>query len=223
MSAKPPLQDFKEVIRKALFGLNIEKAREHSRMDHHVKGLNYLNLQRSDSFTLKLYLIEEQANNNSGYLVHPHNHRYEFNTVVLAGRISNVIFDDVGAKPVKDERRMFEDDISGGGDFAARRFVFDAETKQLSSAQDTWLDIDSGLSAGHGAGGSYFTKTNQIHTLFTWPEPTLLCLSQYQDMQGSSVIYLPVGMDENSLEITSRLPTLEEMEAMRLRCLELIS
>lgn len=212
---------FAQLVVRALKNLNVEKAAQFSAINHHVVGLNYLNLHRSDNFTLKLYLIEEQANNESGYLVHPHNHRYEFSTQVLAGRIGNVVFDDVGVRPHKSEQRLYEDDIAGGGDFAADKFKYSSEAGLIGAPEYTWLDIDTGKSAGYGAGGSYYLKTDQIHTLFTWPEPTLLALSQFADIRDKTRIYLPHGQTELP-PLTARTPTLDETEAMRLRCLELI-
>lgn len=210
------------VVRKALKGLNLEKAQAHSQIDHHTPGLNYLNLQRSDKFTLKLYLIEEERNENGCYLVFPHSHRYEFNTLVLAGHVSNVVFKDVELPPApKSEQQLWEEEISGGGDLQANRFRYSREKGMFGKAEPTWLTIDTAQSAGYNRGQSYYMKTNQIHTLRTWPEPTLLLLSQFHDREVSSSIYLPHDQYELP-ERTGRTPTLEETEAMRVRCLELL-
>lgn len=221
MSAEAPMKDFRDVMRKALEGLNLEKSQQHSQMDHHTPGLNYLNLQRSDKFTLKLYLIEEDIKRNGGYLVYPHTHRYEFNTVVLAGSIGNLIFEDVGKKPKKTKQQLWEDDIAGGGDFGAERYEYTYEDGLLDVPAKTWLNINTGASAGYNVGQSYYLKTDEIHTLVTRGEPTLLCLSQFEDKAKSNHLYLPIGT--TLPERTGRTPSMEEMVAMRHRCLELIN
>jgi len=221
MSAEAPLKEFRDVMLKAIEGLNLEKNQEHSRIDHHTPGMDYLNLQRSDKFTLKLYLIEEDIKVNSGYLVHPHTHRYEFNTVVLAGSIGNVIFEDVGKKPKKTCQQRWEDDIAGGGDFAADRYQYSYEDGiDDLCPQETWLNVHTGASAGYNVGQSYFLKTDQIHTLVTRGEPTLLCLSQFEDKAKSNRLYLPRGAAMP--ERTGHTPTMHEMVALKNRCLELI-
>lgn len=223
MSAKPPMEDFKEVVRKALKHLNIEKAQPHSRINHHTEGLNYLNLQRSDKFTLKLYLLEGLNNNNSDFLVHPHNHRYDFNTVVLAGRIANVVFNDIGSeKPARTEEQKYWQDIADGGDYLANRFTYLPEKGAFGAPVETWLEIDTGKSAGYMPGESYFLKSKQIHTLKTFDEPTLLCLSQFEDKEDTTNLYLPKNV-EDIIFGTARIPTLVEVEAMRLRALEMLS
>lgn len=221
MSAEAPMKDFRDVMRKALEGLNLEKSQQHSQMDHHTVGMDYLNLQRSDKFTLKLYLIEKDVNHNSGFLVHPHTHRYEFNTVVLAGSIGNLIFEDVGKKPKKSPQELYEDEIAGGGDFGADHYQYTYEDGLIDVPIKTWLNIHTGASAGYTVGQSYFIKTDQIHTLVTRGEPTLLCLSQFEDKAKANSLYLPHGTVLQ--ERTGRTPSMEEMVAMRNRCLELIN
>lgn len=204
--------NFRNVVKMALEGLNIEKAAAHSQIDHHTPGLNYLNLQRSDKFTLKLYLIEGLNNNNGGYLIHPHSHRYEFSTTVLAGQIKNVVLNDA--------------DLSGGlrGDKSSRfpmnRFNYSFEGGAGLTPERTWLEVDPELSLIYTAGDSYYLNTKQIHTLETFDVPTLLCLSQFEDKQQTSSIYLPPKTKMPAP--TGRRPTLEETEALRLRCLELL-
>lgn len=203
--------NFRDVVRMALENLNVEKAACHSQLDHHTPGLNYLNLQRSDKFTLKLYLIEGLNNNNGGYLVHPHTHRYEFSTQVLAGKISNWVFEDTG---------VMSGLLSGRRGSPMRRFDYSHEEGIGRSPEKTYLHIDRELSKTYDAGESYFLNTKQIHTLSTFDEPTLLCLSQFEDKQQISSIYLPPKTEMPAR--SGRTPTVEETEALRIRCLELL-
>lgn len=208
MSGKKPHDDFRKVIIKALEQLNIEKAAQHSRLDHHTVGLDYLNLQRSDKFTLKLYLLAPNTNNNSGFLVHPHTHRYEFNTVVLAGRVENVVFADTG-----------HSSLAGGmSDIPMIRHNYSPEGIS-GKPKGTWLcqTDDSGI---YNAGESYYLKTDQIHTLRTSNRPTLLCLSQFADLAEKSSLYLPPGYELG--RPTGYIPTVSETEVLRQRCLDLL-
>lgn len=208
MSGKEPYQSFRETIVKALQHLNVEKCMPHSRINHHTPGLNYLNLQRSDKFTLKLYLLEPNNNHNSGFLVHPHTHRYEFNTVVLAGCVENVVLKELGNKvPPKGKR-----------DFPMIRHEYSPEGVS-GKPLGTWL-YETDESGIYESGQSYYLNTDQIHTLRTSNRPTLLCLSQFADLAEKSSLYLPPGYELGAP--TGRIPTLEETEAMRLQCLEML-
>lgn len=209
MSGKQPYDDFRQVIIKALQQLNIEKAAQHSRLDHHTVGLDYLNLQRSDKFTLKLYLLAPNTNNNSGFLVHPHTHRYEFNTVVLAGRVENVVFVDPGNKSIPGDLL----------NFPMVRHEYSPEGIS-GKPKGTWLCHQIDDSGVYNAGEAYYLKTDQIHTLRTSKWPTLLCLSQFADLAEKSSLYLPPGYELGAP--TGRIPTVSEAEVLRQRCLDLL-
>lgn len=202
---------FRATVVKALETLNVEKVMPNSRIDHHTPGLNYLNLQRSDKFTLKLYLIEGLNNNNGGYLIHPHSHRYDFNTIVMAGEIRNVVLDDEGILGALGSRK---------GRIPMARFNYSHEEGISAKSEKTYLRVNEELSRIYGRDESYLLDTSHIHTLETFDMPTLLCLSQFDDKQQTSSIYLP---PKTKLEPpTGRVPTLEETEALRVRCLELL-
>lgn len=207
MSGREPYESFRETIVKALQHLNVEKCMPHSRISHHTPGLNYLNLQRSDKFTLKLYLLEPNTNENSGFLVHPHTHRYEFNTVVLAGRVTNVVFADPGNKAVP----------KGATAFPWLRHEYTPEG--LGGFKGAFL-YETADTQTYNCGGSYYLKTDQIHTLKTSDVPTLLCLSQFADVAEKSSLYLPLRYKLGAP--TGRIPTVEETDAMRLQCLEML-
>lgn len=202
---------FRATIVKALQTLNVEKVMPNSRIDHHTPGLSYLNLQRSDKFTLKLYLIEGLNNNNGGYLIHPHSHRYDFNTIVMAGQIKNVVLEDESIAGALADKK---------GRIPMARFDYSHEAGISAKSEKTFLRIDEELTRVYVRDESYLLNTTQIHTLETFDMPTLLCLSQFEDKQQTSSIYLP---PKAKLETpTGRIPTLEETEAMRARCLELL-
>lgn len=202
---------FRATVVKALETLNVEKVMPNSRIDHHTPGLNYLNLQRSDKFTLKLYLIEGLNNNNGGYLIHPHSHRYDFNTIVMAGQIRNVVLNDEGITDALGDKK---------GRIPMARYDYSHEEGIGKKPEKTFLRLDEELSRVYVRDEGYLLNTTQIHTLETFDMPTLLCLSQFEDKQQTSSIYLPPKV---KLEPpTGRVPTFEETETLRVRCLELL-
>ena len=195
------------LVRRQLIDLDLEESIKHSVMDHHVPGLQYLNLSRSDKFTLKLYLIEGARNDQSGFLIHPHSHRYDFNTVVLAGKVQNTVF---------------KEGLEGGRDSTRHSMVrldYSPENGLAKSGPPVCLR-ETAESGVFGVRESYFLNCKQIHTLKVWPDATLLCLSQFEDKRESSSLYLP---PRHQLDpITSRQPSMVELKDLRARCLELV-
>lgn len=63
-----------------------------SYFNFHVEGLTYINLFRDRQLTVKLYLFNDVKLNKQGYLVHPHNHSYNFYHKTLVGQIANSRF-----------------------------------------------------------------------------------------------------------------------------------
>jgi hypothetical protein len=56
-------------------------AAQNSVINHHVEGMEYLCLHRSDKLTVKLYFIDPERMRQQvpgTYLVTPHTHRYSF-------------------------------------------------------------------------------------------------------------------------------------------------
>lgn len=199
---------FANLVKKALVNLNVEKAAQFSALDHHVVGMDYLNFHRSDKLTLKLYLIEGDVDNGDGYLVAPHTHRYEFSSYVLSGGIQNVLFEDTGRHTVmtRERNRYYLHEFDA--DTAGQRYEMTANLRETSAHF-------------YGPGETYFTDTKQIHTLRTQSRPTLLALSQFSDLRDTTAIYLRQRTDAPLIR-TCRKPTLEQTEAMRVRCLQLI-
>lgn len=206
---------FASSIRMALEGLNCEKAALHSQLDHHVEGLNYLNLSRSPKFTLKLYLIEAEVGNNhgvvpggEGYLVSPHSHRYEFMTQVLAGSVTNVLF-----KQAKN-RSGYE---TGPFDL----FAYNPDSCGFEPQGSRGLVIKSQNT--YHMDETYYIRTDEIHTLQTTGIPTLLCLTQFEDLSESSSLFLPRGFGSSpDFKRTGRTPSPDETKAMRDRALEMM-
>ena len=201
---------FADLVRRKLLNLDMNESIKHSVMDHHVPGLHYLNIERSDKFTLKLYLLDGAKNNQSGFLIHPHSHRYNFNTVVLAGRVKNVIFQEAGLPAFHDDLPMV-------------RMKYSPEKGLEEDAGKPLLlrrDMSSADAGVFGPGQTYFLFANQIHTLEVMPGKTLLCLSQFEDVRDHSRLYLP---PRHKLKpVTSRPATMPELQDLREQCLSML-
>lgn len=59
--------------------------------DYHIKGFDYLCLRRSAHWTDKIYFFRDDLS-ELPEVVHPHDHRYNFDTQVLAGEMTNSLF-----------------------------------------------------------------------------------------------------------------------------------
>jgi hypothetical protein len=183
--------------------MDLVEMMNHSVMNHIIDGMHYLCLHRSPKVTLKLYLIERDSNDFSGFLLHPHTHRYAFDTVVLAGELDEIKFG---------ERE--------GGEWD--RHVYHTETRSFRPAATAGLVPHA---TRHRRGSHYFNSTSDIHTLraVTVGEPVLLGLHQFQDMESRSNLFLPAGRPEAMKFSQSRRPSLDDMKWLRSRCLDLLN
>lgn len=68
--------------------IQIEDVVANSFRNFHAKGLDYLCLMRSPDLTIKVYFFDE-APEHTSEVVAPHDHRYDFQTEVLAGELRN--------------------------------------------------------------------------------------------------------------------------------------
>lgn len=179
---------------KLLDRIDVRKMAQHSVLNHHANGMHYLCLHRSDDLTVKIYFMEETANPNSDFLVHPHSHRYAFETTVLVGVVEHVLFDPAWGK-------------------AWQEFEYRMEHKTLNKVRD--LGLTAARRAIYDEGDTYFVKPDEVHTLrmLNLPEPVVLGLTQYQDERAFSELYLPAGCDEPVFP-DSRQPTPDELDAL---------
>lgn len=189
-------------FRQLLIELNYEVAAQHSVINHHVAGLDYLCLHRDPKLTVKLYFIDPNVMHEQvpgTYLVTPHTHRYAFESTVLHGQLIHARFGEVYGKQYD-------------------RFEYSPETR-------TKTDIgESGLKCIalelHGIGSSYWCGTDDIHTLVMPHAPVLLGLVQFGDVVPQSTVYLRKNSKMDYPE--SRKPNMDEMRSMRYRALEMI-
>lgn len=183
--------------------LDCAKMAEHSVINHHVEGMNYICLHRTNELTVKIYMMEKPTNLNSSYLVHPHSHRYGFDSTVLHGSLAHIRF-------YKSEGKLYRKWSEFQYRPESRKLEYNEECAFYCSLQ--W----------HYPGDSYYVDSNEIHTLALNEEhPVVIGLMQYRDERLSSELYLPPGMLEPVFP-RSRKPTASELNSMRERALELI-
>lgn len=142
-------------------------------MNYHTYGLHYICLHRDSAITLKVYYIPERLNQNGGFLVHPHNHRYPFHTVVLSGVLEHHLFDEkADARPTNE------------------LCSFSYKTKEFEPRHEICLAPKTTVT--YGVDGEYFVGVNEVHTLRII-KPTILGIVQGPDTNADARIYLPLG------------------------------
>jgi hypothetical protein len=184
--------------------MDVEAMTRHSSINHHVDGMDYLCLSRSEALTVKLYLMEEPRNDNSGFLVNPHSHRYAFSSIVLAGALAHLRF------------------MPSVATYASEweRFEYHAETRELKRIAPAWLHREAEICP---AGARYFVEPHEIHTLCVDSAgPLLLGLVQFADQGTTSDLYLPVGSNGKMTLPGTRKPTIAELSSLRDRAIELM-
>lgn len=197
----------RQILKTLLEQLDCSKAARNSTINHHVDGMDYLCLHRSDEVTVKLYLVEDPQNPNAGFLVNPHSHRYSFSSRVFKGEVEHLRFTET---PENMCSALYEE------------HVYTPATKALKQDNPYRALMPSTIEK-HTAGSSYFVKDNEINTLRMVPGtgPFLLGLVQFRDTRMYSELYTHIGHE--IVYPNSRQPTVEETEALRKRCLELIT
>lgn len=138
----------------------------------HAKGVDYVCLQRSDKFTLKVYFFDIPAG-PTGIIpdvVNPHDHRYNFRTSIIRGAVSNSIW----AKAAKSgsveakwfERYRYYTPLNKG-----HGFEWEGRSPLVLDSKTTYTP-----------GQQYSSLHNTIHTIGDLIPGTILVLEQYEDV-----------------------------------------
>lgn len=184
---KATVENFKQLIDNITEN-DAKLLAEHSIENHHADGLFYLCLKRSPEETFKLYYVPEVVNPNSGYLVNPHNHRYNFDSVVLSGFLTHFRFTT---------RHL---NVSN-----ASKYSWNWETKELDFV-DTMLLLPIAIEQ-HKKGSRYYVNTSEVHTLKI-NEPTLIGLIQETDTRFDTNVFIP-DMDRSFVAPKSKQMSVE--------------
>ena len=151
------------ILTNLIKNANIEQLMQNSIKDYHIKGFDYINLHRSKDLTVKLYFFDNIISNMSE-VINPHDHRYDFDTFVIRGNFTDFTFEESDKGDVFN-KFSYKTPLCGGDGF-----TFDSETKLSIVKQDTIA-----------AGGQYFHKAEDLHTIRINTPDTVLCLLQYSD------------------------------------------
>lgn len=166
---------------------DIETIVENSYKDFHVKGFDYICLRRTPERTVKLYFFEGDVA-KAPEVVNPHNHRYNFDTEVLHGGVSNSIFVPEGTE------------TPGWGDWGpaveyehfgyATPLLHKFDLSQPAVAHFKWLGtvrLTERFRAHYTSspysddGRHYSMRYKQIHTIRITAPQTVLKLIQHKD------------------------------------------
>lgn len=160
----------------------------HSFRDFHVKGFDYLCLDRSDQRTVKAYFFEGVAPETCPEVVMPHNHRYDFVTGVLAGEVVNHNYLSASGRQRGDveiyDEFAYATPLNGGTGFTWRRET--ALMKALSSRLTP-------------ASRPFHQRSRDIHTITVRPDTVI------SQVQRADVV--PVGVPTKAFRVAgSRTP-----------------
>lgn len=93
----------KNIVRSFINNVDLKQAVAHSFCNWHAIGVDYLNLAYTPDLVAKLYFFSPRQMGKllddgcwgQGIVVNPHTHAYNFDTVVLAGSVINVVYEPI--------------------------------------------------------------------------------------------------------------------------------
>lgn len=141
---------------------------ENSYKDFHAKGLHYLCLQRTELVTVKAYFFEGDVT-QAPEIVVPHNHRYDFLTEVIEGRLTDYTYYEIIPPGANRDTRLYNKfdfftPLNGGTGFKWKKPVL---------LQKNYPVIIK-------PGERLFRNAETIHTISVKPD-TILLLTQHKD------------------------------------------
>lgn len=174
------------LVNNLAISLDYDEAIKHSYKNYHNVGLNYINLFRDERITIKLYLLDpaEITPNSDGFLVNPHNHRYNFSTTVLFGSIYNVSFREDRLNP-----------LNNYNPHVYHRFDYQGYQENSSFVHYGKVELEPYNYSIYYPGESYHIDTHAVHSLELTEEKTGLLLIQYRDTILNGTKYYGRTMD----------------------------
>lgn len=165
--------------------LSLPEIVANSYRDFHAKGLDYLCLHRSPERTLKVYFFDGEVETLPEVVI-PHDHRYAFETAILAGGVINRRYHVAAAPHVGAQAYEVFDyrtPLNGGDGF--------------SWARTAWLSAPDQVA--YGPGQVYCQRAEEIHTIQIFKDQTILLLEQGPDvvaLDAPTAAYRPAGKRE---------------------------
>lgn len=156
---------------------------DQSYRNFHAKGLDYLCLKRTPGHTVKVYFFDGDADLSAlPEIVMPHDHRYDFETVCIAGEVANKEFSRCA--PFADSQRYeefaWDTPLLGGSGFT---HIGDAHLTEESVSD-------------YRRGDRWKSGAASIHTLQIRRAGTIIRLDQYADI-------VPVGTPTRTYRLAS--------------------
>lgn len=180
-----------------MIAFNPRESVKHSYKNFHAKGLDYICLRRSPELTTKLYLFQGDVS-HLPEVVNPHDHRYRFRTLVLAGALRNAVYERTDYGTVFNEFE-WRTPLNGGQGFQWK--------------QETTLKITDMVSLFPGQ--EYTMEHDGIHTIKVLEDQTALLLDQFADdvPVSAATSTFAVGREPPSLDgLYERFTELEIIE-----------
>lgn len=149
-----------------LANLDIDEVIANSYKNFHSKGLDYICISRTPELTVKLYFFDGDAS-KLPEVVNPHDHRYDFDTLCIAGEVENIWYR--------------QDKYLGRGPFQ----VFDYRTPLNGGDGFTWV-AETRLAererVSFKPGGRYSMRAEELHTIRMRASETVIMLQQWVDV-----------------------------------------
>ena len=168
--------------------IDLDHVLDNSFKNFHVKGFDYLCVRRSARITDKLYFFDGDIS-KLPEVVNPHDHRYAFNTKVLAGRSKNTVYQPSLTGQVYN-RFDYLTPLNGGDGFHWSGYEH--------------LDVASDHAYAKGEG--YSSGPNDIHTISILEDRTILWLRQFEDV-------VPLGKPTSTYSVSDKAPALDGLYA----------
>ncbi len=149
--------------------MDISEIIEHSYKNFHAKGLDYICLHRSPELTVKVYFFDGDMR-KLPEVVAPHDHRYAFDTLVLAGVVSNSLYHrampKAGSYAGNYQEFEYRTPLNGGNGFAWKQ---EARLALYGCRE-------------YRRGESYGMDAEEVQTIAIHAPQTALLLRQYEDV-----------------------------------------
>lgn len=180
-----------QLVKNLLRSLKVEDAISNSFKNFHSEGMDYLCLFRSEDLTVKIYDIVPNytpANKHHNVIVNPHNHGYDFHTILLAGYVENIIFKYIP--------KAIQDGSSNISNLLPLHNHFEYVSK-IKSVNHGFKYIDKGdlvvekIEVLQNPGDTYFLDNTKIHSIRPGKtiDRTTLLLLQYKDVDKVETDY----------------------------------
>lgn len=172
-----------------MIDINMEEAIANSFKDYHVKGFDYICLKRSPTHTIKLYFFDGDVS-KLPEVVNPHDHRYDFHTLCVAGEVENIWFREFNSVFPSERVKVYE--------------TFSYDTPLNGGNGFKWIGetpLYIRWRRSHVAGEAYGMGYDELHTIRLVQNETVIMLNQFEDR-------VPLGLPTRTFTLDKEPPSL---------------